>query len=118
MNIIIGEENVRNLDGRYLVLELDSFRIAGISDPIRSYALIDSLTFSDLFQVDEDRKLHEDLLENYRSKNWEFCEVAIDQLMGKWKGDLDSFYDNLLSRLKDLKSSGVNDSWDGSVIKT
>jgi hypothetical protein len=118
MNIIVGEENARHLDGRYLVLELDSFRVTGKSELIQSYALIDSLSFSDLFQVDEYRKLHQNLIQNYRSKNWESCRVAIEQLMGKWQGDLDSFYENLLERITDLKTSEVSDDWDGVIIKT
>jgi hypothetical protein len=117
MNIIVGEENVRRFDGRYLTLELDSFRLPEKSDPIKFYALIDSLTFFDMGQVDEHRKLHENLIENYRSKNWESCEAAIDQLMGKWNGVLDSFYEDMSERIVELKITGAGDDWDGTITK-
>jgi hypothetical protein len=118
MNIIVGEENARHLDGRYLILELDSFRISQQSDPIKSYALIDSVTFVDLSQADEHKKLHQDLIKNYRLKNWKSCEIIIDQLLGKWNGDLDSFYKNLSERITDLKTKNFDKDWDWSVIKT
>ena len=118
MNIILGEENINNLGGKYLVLELDTFRLEGNSDPVRSYALIDSLEFSDLFQVEETRKLHQDLIRDYRSKDWKSCEILLDQLRGKWNGELDSFYEIMSERIVNLKTTGVDDDWDGSIIKT
>jgi hypothetical protein len=118
MNIIVGEENIKHLDGRYLILELDSFRVSQQSDLIKSYALIDSVAFFDMAQADGHRKLHQDLIENYRSKNWDLCETIIDQLLGKWNGDLDSFYENLTQRIADLKTAGVGDDWDCSIIKS
>ena len=36
-------------------------------------------------------KIHKELLDFYRQKQWNYCEHAIDYLMGKWNGELDAY---------------------------
>jgi hypothetical protein len=36
--------------------------------------------------------------------------------MGKWNGEVDSFYSNLLSRVLEYKETPPDDSWDGAIL--
>ena len=63
------------------------------------------------------KKVHADLLENYRRREWTYCEHAIDYLMGKWNGELDTFYTDLLQRVIAFKQTPPAEDWDGLRIK-
>jgi hypothetical protein len=62
--------------------------------------------------------LHENLIKNLALKNWDFCEQAIEQLMGKWGGELDTFYEDIRSRVNRLKTLTLDDSWTPVIPKT
>jgi hypothetical protein len=57
------------------------------------------------------------MMRNYKLKNWKYCEDAIEHLLGRWKGDLDSFYNEIANRLKTLKEQEPGTEWDGTIIK-
>ena len=60
---------------------------------------------------------HENLIKNLALKNWDFCEQAIEQLMGKWGGEVDTFYQDLLTRVQDLKAQTLPDNWTPVIHK-
>jgi hypothetical protein len=116
MNIVIGEENIAEVKDRMTVLELDSFKVYG--QTIKSYCILGEVNLQDLLQLESLTALHANLIKNYRLKNWNYCEQAIEHLLGRWNGEVDTFYETFLSRIKDLKTQSLDDSWDGSVQHT
>jgi hypothetical protein len=54
----------------------------------------------------------------YRQRNWNYCEQALEHLLGKWCGELDSFYQELSTRIAQLKETKLSDDWTGIVINT
>jgi hypothetical protein len=38
-------------------------------------------------------------------------------LLGRWKGDLDSFYNEIATRLSTLKEQDPGPNWDGTYIR-
>jgi hypothetical protein len=44
--------------------------------------------------------LHENLIEELKKENYKFCLDAIDHLLGKFGGELDSFYTIIQERAK------------------
>ena len=118
MNIIIGEEVASEVDGRYILLELDSIKIAVDQSPVRTYCLIEKITLEEIFNIEQCQKLHSKLIENYRKKNWKFCLDAIDHLKGNWNRELDSFYTVLESRILDFQLNDPGEEWNGVIDKT
>jgi hypothetical protein len=112
MNIILGQENAETLSDRYVVLELDSFRIKPDYKVVKAYCLIENLGLIELMQVDQYKNLHSKLIENYQKRNWNFCLQAIDNLRGQWTGQLDSFYEDLCFRIQSLQNTRIDDDWD------
>jgi hypothetical protein len=50
-------------------------------------------------QLEEHKALHANLLTEYINKNYGICKQHIDELMGKFGGEADSFYQTLLDRI-------------------
>ena len=118
MNIILGKSDADLLKDKYIVLELDTITIRG-SNPIIAYCVVESenMPLEELAQIDDLRKVHTALMENYRGHNWNFCEQAIKKLTGFWGTQLDTFYTSLLSRIADYKENDPGPDWTGIVAK-
>jgi hypothetical protein len=117
MNIIFGD-TAKTLPDRYTLLELDTFKTEGTDTPVTAYCVVDVIPLGEFPLAAANKKIHQDLLEAYRNKHWNYCEQAIEQLTGKWNGELDTFYVDLLGRVTQYKENGVTDDWDGCIVKT
>ena len=98
MYIIYGKESANKLSDRYIILELDTITVE--SKEITLYSVIDrdSIKLKDIPSLDQFISLHEKLIENLPKKDKNFCSQAIEQLYGKFEGELDSFYTHVKSR--------------------
>ena len=116
MNIIFGD-SADTLPDHYIKLELDTFRTADSDNVVTAYCLVEKLAPDEFAVMDSYKKIHADLLDAYRNQHWTYCEQAIAGLMGRWAGELDTFYSDLLSRVKTHKENGVPDNWTATIIK-
>jgi len=117
MNIILGREQALAAESKYVVLELDTFRLSPDADPITAYGLIEMFSLEELPKVENLRELHRNLMKNYRLQNWKFCEDAIEHLVDSWGGELKSFYQELSQRISGFKKNGTEKNWDGVISK-
>ena len=115
MNIIFGDA-IAHVPNSYTVLELDTFRRPNGTMSV-AYCVVEKIALTDFDKLEAYRKVHADLLVNYRAREWTYCEHAIEGLMGKWNGELDSFYSNLLLRVIEYRQSPPADEWDGFLVK-
>ena len=118
MNIILGRENIEQAQEKYTVLELDTLLINGAADPVTAYCLIEQVPIDQIAGIDQFRDLHNNLMANYRKRNWKYCEDAIEHLRGKWGGELDSFYTEMSQRISQLRKQVLDDNWHGIIDKT
>ena len=118
MNIILGQENVVDLDGRYLVLELDTFVLAGRTDPITAFCVLEQPSLSEMFKLPEFLELHQNLVSNYKKQNWDYCKQAIEHLRGHWRGQVDSFYDDITQRIEQYQTNPPAPDWTGIINKS
>jgi hypothetical protein len=116
MNIIFGD-SIKEIPDSFTVLELDTFRLVSEGRTDTAYCVIEKIPLADFDKLEAYKKVHSDLLENYRRREWTYCEHAIEGLMGKWNGELDSFYSDLLLRVQDYQQNSPGDEWDGFLIK-
>jgi hypothetical protein len=115
MNIIFGE-SINTIPDSYTVLELDTFRLPDGTVSV-AYCVVEKIPLGDFIKLDAYRRVHADLLDNYRAREWTYCEHAIEGLMGKWNSELDSFYTDLLLRVQAHRQTPPDDDWDGTRIK-
>jgi len=115
MNIILGKSARQNLGDKYIVLELDTFEIAG--ELVPSYCVLDAgdIPLSEMQDIPAWVENHDKIMENYRKQNWNFCEQMIEHIQTRWGGALNSFYLTLYSRIQELKQQELPEEWNGSI---
>lgn len=99
MEIIFGKQNAEKLREKYTVLDLETLEIDG--QPLEVFCLIpaDKISLGDLPQLEQWVKLHNDFLDGYKKKEYEYCKQCIEYLMGKFGGEVDTFYEEILKRI-------------------
>lgn len=100
MQIIFNRQVAEELRSRYTVLELETFDVEG--QQLETFCVVpaDRMNLAHLPNLESDVKLHENLIEQLKVKNYQFCLDAIEHLMGKFGGELDSFYTIIQERAK------------------
>ena len=120
MNIFFATlDQVKELEEKYTILELDTITVGGLSTPQTAWCLTEKENFvlQDMGNITVYKNLHNNLIKNYKKKNWKFCEDALEHLVGKWQGELDSFYVDLSRRIKTFKENDPGPDWTGVVVK-
>jgi hypothetical protein len=116
MNIIFGDA-IKEIPNGYTVLELDTFRFVAEGIVRTAYCVVEKIPLEEFTKLDAYKKVHEDIIRYYKQREWNYCEHAIEGLMGKWNGELDTFYLDLLSRVKNYKDNEPAADWDGIRVR-
>lgn len=111
MQIIFDPNLAKELEDRYAVLELDTIMQPEMTEPITLYAVIEHITLEDIIELANLRELHKQMLCHYKSSEWHLVPHAIEPLMGKWNGELDTFYQSVLDFSEECAK--LNKTWDG-----
>jgi len=118
MNIIFGKENLPNASDKYTILELDTIRILPVNQIVTAYCLVDAIPILNMPKAESMKSLHENLLINYRKRDWNFCTQALEHLIGYWGADMDSYYTSLNERIAKYIEQDPGESFDGIIEKT
>jgi len=117
MYIIFGSNAAEEVSKTKTVLEVDTIRIMPNNVLAPSYCVLDSVPLTESQIINNSKKIHADLITQYRQQNWQYCINAIKDLKGQWNGELDDFYDNLLERVSNFRVSPPAQDWDYAVIR-
>jgi hypothetical protein len=117
MHIIFGKENARALENKYTVLELDTFDFKDKELVVPAYCIIENISINELPKLEDSKKLHQELINGYGSQKWDFCLETISLLIGCWGGEVDTFYQDLRSRINKLKASPPGNDWSPVILK-
>lgn len=109
MKIIVGEENIQDISDKYVVLPLDTFLVSG--QLIKTYCVVEHIPITEIAQIEHFADLHRNLMFNYDKRNWNFCEQAIEHLLGRWNRELDTFYASLSDRIRNFKNDDPGTDW-------
>ena len=116
MNIIFGDNIAELAREKYTVLELDTFIIE--DQTATAYAVVEKIPLQEMATLDQFKTLHENLMVEYRKRNWKYCEDAMEHLKGRLNTELDTIYSEIYNRIQDLKTQLLPDDWIGTVIKS
>ena len=99
MYIIVGTERASVLRDTHTVLSLEKMIIQGVED--RAYCVVpgEVVNFMEIPQLKQHIDLHEQFVTEYEKGNYQYCRDAAEHLYGKFGGELDSFYDEILKRI-------------------
>lgn len=114
MYVIPGKEAAETLADRYVVIELDAVRIKGTEEVTPIYTILETeKIFLKLEQIDIAVKMHNEMRDFYKAKNWSAAETAITWLKTQFGGELNSYYDIILDRINEYKNQELPDDWQG-----
>jgi len=116
MHIIFGS-TAQEIPDSFTVLELDTFHMVKENRTDTAYCVVEKIPLTEFAMLESYKTIHADLIKYYKQRQWTYCENAIDGLMGRWNGELDTFYSDLLSRVISLKDTEPPKEWNGSLLR-
>lgn len=104
MHIIFDRPKAEELRKNHTVLDLETVTKDGVTLELFCLVPGEKIHLDELPQLEDNIKLHNDFLDGYKNQQYEYCVQAIEHLRGKFGGELDSFYDVILDRIKAVQS--------------
>ena len=98
MYIIVGDEAASQLSTNYTVLPLETF--SSNVGPVTAYCVVDAqdVPLGELPVLEVYKTYHNQFVEAMTNGNQEDMEKLAGELVGKFGGQLDSFYEEILKR--------------------
>lgn len=101
MQIIWNQEAADKLSNSHTVLELETIDIAGFG-PITAYCVVppEKLFVDGFANLERYVNLHKGFIAAYKEQNNKLCIDIAEHLKGAFGGELDTFYDEILTRIR------------------
>ena len=115
MNIILEGNITPELKERCTLLRLDQFFLKELDRTCTAYCALQNIPINEMSTLKNYIETHESMIDNFYKRNWNFCEQALEHLIGHWNGQLDTFYEHFSDRIKSYKESEPDDGWDGVI---
>jgi hypothetical protein len=99
MQVIWDQVAAEKLKSSHTVLELETFEVNG--NLLTAYCVVPAeKLFSELHQLENLVQLHAGFIKSFNEKNYQLCQDIAPQLIGRFGGELDSFYEAILNKIK------------------
>ena len=100
MNIIFDRAVADSLGEKYLVLQLETLEADG--KLVECFCVVpgERLMPVEMPVLNHYKRLHTQMIQELADKNYTYCREAIGHLYGKFGGELDSFYQVVLDRIR------------------
>ncbi len=105
MEIIFGRENAIKLREKYTVLDLETVEKDGVSLEVFCLIPADKISLGDLPTLEQYTNLHAEFLAGYAKKEYDYCRQCIEHLTGKFGGEVDTFYEEILNRINNIEGA-------------
>jgi hypothetical protein len=99
MQIVWDPTVIEQLRKSHTVLELESFQVDDKLIPTYCVVPAEKL-ISEIAQLDKYVELHNGFVTALKEQNYNLCLDISEHLVGKFGGELDSFYEEIISRIK------------------
>lgn len=98
MQIVWNKEVAHRLMQSHTVLELETFPVN--STELTAYCVVPSeKLINEMFHLESLKELHAGFIQALKDKNYQICLDASEHLIGKFGGELDSFYEEIIKRI-------------------
>jgi len=99
MQIVWDKLAVEQMSSKHTLLELETFDVNG--EPVTTYCVVPpEKIVGDLANLDMLKTLHQEFLTAFQAKDITVCETLVLALTGRFGGELDTFYEEIIKRLK------------------
>jgi hypothetical protein len=104
MQIIWNQAAAESLRNSQTVLELETFAVG--DQNITAYCVVPAeRVFPDIARLDNIKELHQAFISALNEKNYQLCQDIAPELIGRFGGELDSFYQEILDKIKNETNS-------------
>jgi hypothetical protein len=102
MFIFFGDETAEKLKENYIILPLEKFEKDGKT--MRAYCVVpgDKISIAELPNIPLYKNLHSQLIDKFEQQDFKTAKDTIELLLGKFGGELDSFYQEITKKLNSL----------------
>lgn len=100
MQIVWDKNAIEDLKKKHTVLELETFPVNGEMFSCWCVVPAEKISIDGLMKLGTYVELHEGFIKAYKEKNYTLVEDIAEHLMGQFGGELDTFYEEILSRIK------------------
>lgn len=101
MQIIWNQEAVSKLKNNHTLLELETFVVNG--QPITAYCVVPlEKVVKEITELENNKHLHSEFVKSFNEKNYDMCNELYQHLLGKFGGELDSFYEEIINKIKTI----------------
>jgi len=100
MQIIFDKATAEQLRQQHTVLELETITKDGVT--IDAFCLIpaEKIALTEMPNLQHNIKLHNEFINAYKAGNYQLCRDLYKHVIGKFAGEVDSFYEEIISRIK------------------
>ena len=102
MQIVWDKNSIDELKKKHTVLELETFDVKG--EKVTTWCVVppEKIGLGGFVNLKNYVELHEAFVKAYYDKNYKLCTDISEHLMGQFGGELDTFYEEIMSRIKKL----------------
>lgn len=97
MYIVWDKTVVEKLQTNYTILELETFQKDNTE--ITAYCVLNEVSVAELPSLENSKQLHQAFITEYKKGNYKFCKDSLEFLKGRFNGELDSFYETVISKI-------------------
>lgn len=99
MQLIFNRKSAEELGDKYTILELETFDVEGQLLEVFCVIPADKINLTELPQLEHNIKLHNHFVQALKDKDYKVCIDLQEHLMGKFGGEVDTFYEEIIKRI-------------------
>ena len=101
MQIIWDQKAIEKIKNSHTVLELETFVVG--NETITAYCVVPAeKILNEFIQLDANKELHNVFVTALKEKNYPVCKELYEHLMGKFGGEVDTFYEEIVNRINNM----------------
>jgi adenylate cyclase len=118
VDIVLGPITAERLGDTYFTVHLDKIAVKGKKQGVDIYTVFYNPKDADAAEWKRCKKIHNNMLNCYREKNWDLAASLIPGLKGAFNGGLDHYYAIWLERIEEMRVKDLPNDWDGTYYAT
>ena len=100
MQIIWDKTVAEKLSSTHTILELETYIVNDKPDTTYCVVSVDSIPLAEFAELETNKTLHKDFVSAFNRNDYDSCGEISAQLIGKFGGEIDSFYTIILEKLQ------------------
>lgn len=117
MHIIFDIDSIDNIKDNNVLLELDTFYLTKLDQTKTAYCVLENIRIEDLNKIPHLVDLHNQLMSAYKNQQFKHCLNLLPALVGSFNGEVDTFYEDLKTRIVALNDQQLPNNWSPTIVK-